>query len=498
MDVRRSGVWNEGYIVDDSGCVINTYQVNVAGPDSESPVDGWPLFRPDLVKVCEQQHLIGVCGTLLLRTPEAFRDAGETLMSDPEEARVSREWTIDERVNDSAVMARARLLDEEANRGSELVGSTMKSTTNEVKSRRYRKKTSDYGSNGWLWCAAVKPANDDEWARLCVDLPAAHDHHWTIRSPRSFARALGAMVVDQFGPRGQMAKLTHSSAGEVTHHKGQTVFHGPVAYVEDPYGFVAESATAWERLLAPLFVKRLEYKHQREYRFVVWDEGEAEADAQILTASSALLESTRDLTSGPVPVPRSSTTPRRPPPAAEPLPLGSPTLPDSDTITDSFFDLVNSPHTNHVVRIVDADDAPADLQEKTAIYPAVETLRRIVGKANNDPTAAAAAWHAEPHIRCLCARFQDPIQSVKLMPDSFIVIEVKFPEDSDAYGRIAIGPHGVARHKIGRGREYTDSTSGREPHEGWPYLDGFERILNEYGMPVRLDIAPVDAPPLEG
>ena len=123
------GVWSEGYIVDDGGCVIHTYQVNVPGPDSESPASGWPLYRPVLVKVCRQEHLIGVCETLQLSRPTKFRDAGETLMSDPEEARVSLEWTTDERLNDSAEMARARLLDKEVNRGSELVGSTMKSTT---------------------------------------------------------------------------------------------------------------------------------------------------------------------------------------------------------------------------------------------------------------------------------------------------------------------------------------------------------------------------------
>ena len=45
-EARPFGVWSEGYIVDDDGCIIHSYQVNVPGPDSESPVDGWPLSRP--------------------------------------------------------------------------------------------------------------------------------------------------------------------------------------------------------------------------------------------------------------------------------------------------------------------------------------------------------------------------------------------------------------------------------------------------------------------
>ena len=480
---RPFGVWSEGYVLDDAGCLIHTYQVNVPGPDSESPVDGWPLYRPVLVKVCKHEHLIGTCGTLQLSRPSEFRDAGETLMSDPEEARVSREWTTDERMNDAAEMARASLLDEEANRGSELVGSTMKSTTNEVKSRRSRRDTVDRGGSCWLWCSAIEPTNDDEWVGLCSDLPAAHDHYWTFRSPRLFARALGAMVVDQLGPRGQMSKLTHSSANEVTQHKSQTVFHGPVAYVEDPYGYVAESFTPLEHLLKPLFVKRLEYQHQREYRFVVWDEGEPEEGPRLLNASPALLAATRGLASGPVPVPRSATTPRMPPPAAKPLPLGSSTLPAPDPLLDSFLDLANNPHINHGVRTILAEDAPADLQEKTAIYPAVETLRRIVGKAENEPRVAAAAWHAEPYVRRLCAAFQDPIDSIRLTPDNFIVIRVKYPESADAYGSIAVGPRGVVRAKIGRGHEHTDSTKGKNPSEGWPLLDDFERTLERYGLP---------------
>ena len=482
---RSFGVWSEGCIVDDAGCLIHTYQVNVPGPDSESPVDGWPLYRPVLVKVCKQEHLIGTCEKLQLSKPKEFRDAGETLLSDPEEARVSREWTTDERLNDASEMARARLLDEEASRGSELVGSTKKFTTNEVKSRRSRRDTVDRGGSGWLWSSAVEPTNDDEWARLCADLPAAHDHYWTFRSPRMFARALGAMVVDQLGPLGQTTDLTHKSANKVTSHKSLMVFHGPVVYVEDPYGYVAESATDLEHLIRPLFVKRPEYEHQREYRFVVWDQGEPEEEPKLLNASPALLETPRGLASGPVPVPRSTTTPRKPPPAARPLPLGSATLPAPDSLRDSLFDLLNNPHVNHGVRTICAEDAPADLDEKTAIYPAVETLRRIVGKADNDPEAAAAAWHAEPYVRRLCAAFQDPIRRIRLTPDNFIVIEVKFPEESDAYGKIAVGPHGVVRHKIGRSREYRDSTDGKVPPEGWPYLDSFEESLESYGLPKR-------------
>lgn len=485
-DVSRFGVWSEGFVVDDSGSVIHTYQVNVPGPHSESSGDRWPRYLPVLVKVCEQDLLIDRCMTLLLRRPAEFRDDGETLMSDPEEARVSRKWVTAERLNDAAEMGRARLLDEESNRGSELVGSTMRTTTTEVKGRRTRSRTIGRGNSGWLWCSAILPTSDDEWAQLCSDLPPAHNHYWTFRSPRIFARALGGMVVDQLGPRGKETKLTHKFANEVTEHDTQTVFHGPVAYVDDPYRFVAESATPLERLLRPLFVKRLEYKGQREYRFVVWAESAPEEASALLDVSPILLETTRGLPSGSVPVPRSTSPPRTPPSATEAIPLGASPPPKTDPLTEGVFAMLDDPHFNHAPRKIGAEDPPVDLEERTAVYSAVETLREIVGKADNEPHAAAAAWHAEPYIRRLCSAFRDPIAAIRLTEDNFIVIHIKYPEDADGYGTIAVGPRGVVRAKIGRDSGFMDSTRGKHPFRGWPLIhEDFEESISRYGLPKR-------------
>ena len=117
---------------------------------------------------------------------------------------------------------------------------------------------------------------------------------------------------------------------------------------------------------------------------MVWDEGKQEEEPTLLNTSPALLETTRGLASGPVLVPRSTAAPRTPPPTPSPLPLGSSAAPAADPLTDSFFDLLDNPHVGHNVRTIHPEDAPADLQEKTVIYPAVEELRRIVGKVDNE------------------------------------------------------------------------------------------------------------------
>lgn len=480
---RSAEVWCDGYIVHDTGSTIYTYQVNVPGPGCEPPNEGWPLYLPVLVKVCERQYLIDDCMTVQLSRPSAFRGSGESLMSDPEDAQVSRAWMIEEQQNDPTEMARAHLLDVEANRAAELIDARITTTTREITTRKSRRNVEDRGNKAWLWCSAIMPTDDDQWERLRSSLPSTHDHYWTLHNPRMFAHALGSIVVDQFGARGSETKLRHEHHAEVTHHPGQMVIHGPVVYVKDPYRYVAESATPMERLVRPMFTKRLEYEDQREYRFVVWDESEPAETVMLLNASSALLETARGLPSGPVPTVLSVPQPRTPPPSPPPLPIR--TTKPRELIGDMFdiLDMMDDPHIKHRVRTIDREQAPADLDEKTAIYPAVQDMRRIVGKTRNTPEAAAAAWHAEPFIRCLCATFQDPIESIRLTPDNFIVIEVKFPEGSEPYGRIAIGPRGVARYKIGKDSQYTITSHRDSSPLGWPILVGLEDTLSEFGLP---------------
>lgn len=486
---NRIDLWNDGWVVNQTGCLINTYQVNVPGPDSESPNGGWPLYLPLLVKLCNQAHMIADCMTLNLSNPSVFRSGGETLISDPEEARLSLEWTTSESRNDPQQLTRSHLLDREANRGGELVESPITQTTREVERYTTRSRTEDRGNNVWLWCAAIMPTNEEEWSALCSSLPATHDHYWTLRDPRSFARALGLMCAEQMGQHQRESTLTHKFEGEankVTNHSARTVFHGPVTYVEDPYRYLAASSFPSTQMLGPLFVKRLDYRDQREYRFVIWDETESSASSQVLRTSPALMETTVGSDHGEVPVPPSAVpVPRKLPSSSSALPIGSSLIPPGDSLTESFFALLDDPHINHLPRALDTHNLPMDLQEKTAVYASVDVLRNIVGRSGNRTDAAAAAWHAEPYVRSLCSAFEDPIGSIRLTPDNFIVIEIKFPEGSTAHGKIAIGPNGIARHKIGRGSNFTDATDGKSPHYGWPHLQHFDRTLEEHGLPRR-------------
>ena len=70
------------------------------------------------------------------------------------------------------------------------------------------------------------------------------------------------------------------------------VFHGPVVYVDDPYAVCTSAMDAQSsmvRTMMPIFVKHKDYAKQREYRFVIPDKAEHEADSKIMPAPPLLL-----------------------------------------------------------------------------------------------------------------------------------------------------------------------------------------------------------------
>ena len=83
-----------------------------------------------------------------------------------------------------------------------------------------------------------------------------------IRRPREFARALGAMVAEQAGPRGRIVLLRNTVEGRTvgTAHKSQTVYHGPVANLDDPYRRLKSASSALELALLLGFVKHAAHR----------------------------------------------------------------------------------------------------------------------------------------------------------------------------------------------------------------------------------------------
>ena len=282
----------ESFFVDDNGFLLSTLQANLQ-PESSSPELSWPSNVPTVVKGCRTKYAIEKCGILRLSKPETFRYSGETLIGDEFENIISREvLNSDKRINDPKDIAIAKTHDEERNRGAELIGSGRRVTTNTVTmtNSKTNKTTETHGRNGWMWCTSLEPQNLQEWENWHSSLDPSYDHITTIRSPRAFARALAVIVADQIGPQGDpRGKMTHNSSGSVTYHRSQGVFHGPVVYVDDPYGYVIEATSVMDRALRAAFSKTKEYENQREYRFVIWAHQEPSESTSDLEVSPEMM-----------------------------------------------------------------------------------------------------------------------------------------------------------------------------------------------------------------
>lgn len=292
--VEKENVWPllmESFTVDDNGFLLRTHQVRVPSDDEPERLS-WPLDVPTLVKGCRSQFAIENCGVLRVSKPERFRYHGETLIADISENIVTQVTSsINKRVDDMQDLQLAKEKDEAFNRGSSLIGSKKRVTTTSVTStdRTEERQTRTYGKNGWIWCASLEPSTFEGWEQWHHSLDPSYDHVTRIRSPRTFARSLAAMVVDQIGPRGATADLTHQSGELVTHHPSQSVMHGPVVYVDDPYGYVEAASQPLDQMLRAAFCKRRQFEYQREYRFLIWSEQEPDDATVDLAVSPEML-----------------------------------------------------------------------------------------------------------------------------------------------------------------------------------------------------------------
>ena len=482
----------EGFLIDDAGHMIASTYVDLRHPAERIPIT-------TLVKACEKRFAIEDYKRIRISKPGRFREFGENLIRDDGEGYASRTTIVAERVDAQEDLAKARLLDEERNRASELVGSGAKTNTNSVRRSRTSSRWLTFGKNRWIFCTSIEPTSPEEEDIWWKTMPGEYDHISHIHRPREFARALGSMVAEQLGPQGKEEEMKHSFDRElklITGHKTQMLLHGPVAYVDDPFATISRAHDNWSFLARTSFVKDVKYRDQREYRFVVLSEEDPSRETEDLVVTSAMLGAMER---------RSGESARRAFPAivwdkdspdaarmiagqeyetvaeeseqGEDLPLPElattpPMFPDwrgdSVPITPSNYD---------------ASDLPEDYEEMTTTYAAVQTLRSSIGGpfGRQEPAAASSAWHIEPCIRHLCAVFDDPIRNVRVTEDDFVVVTLNFPKESKAEGRVAVGPHGTASYHVKTDQGATSSIN----QAAWRAAVRIEEVLRDAGLAVR-------------
>ena len=446
-------VFGEGMLVDDEGTLIKTYAVHLG----QAADLQWPHGMPVVVKGSPQRFAIEHCRTIRLSKPEVFRNLGETLISDLDEGVTRHEESSETvRVDDPADLSCAAQVNDELNRGALAIGSTRRLavTSTKTTSRTSAKTTHTYGKNGWIWCAAVEPVNEQAWDAWLQSLGDGYDCVTTIKSPRAFARQLAMMTAHQIGPRGSTATYTHPFTRHQTEHPGVSVFHGPVAYVDDPHAYVSEATNDFERMLRAVFFKHTSYAHQREYRFVVWTAVEPEEATIDLQTTPELLTQVRttpigDAASADVPATR-RTDHTRPTPQAQGAGEAQPDPSEETTGRAAGGPPAASDRECPPSQPIHVVVSPNDMLQSalTARFAAViETFRQTALEEGIPADLCAAAFHLEWIVMRLLLIFVDPIESFAWI-DGVFVVAFKTPDESNATAQMAVGPNGTAQYRI--------------------------------------------------
>ena len=435
--VRGAEYLADGHHVDDAGNLISCTYVDFREAAERSPI-------ATLQKASSQRHVIPGCGTIRISKPSCFLEYGEGLVirggeggdgPGPADASAGMDATP-------------------ADAPGAVAGETC------------------YGRNGWIFCASIKPETPAERSAWREATAPAHSAVSPIHRPRAFARALGAMAAEQAGPRGRTVLLRNTVDGEAfsTAHTGQTVYHGPVVYSDDPVERLQRATSDLELLLLLVFLKDAAHRVQREYRFVVWAEKEPEEDRLDLAVSPALLEAMQ--------------TPWAHPDGGGFVPAG---MEESSTVEATDDD--GHPRTTLLVeapaafqggdgppvapRRYDVERLPSDLREAALVYGTVEALRYVVARsdAGGRRDAAAAAWHAESIVRFFCSTFGDAIAGVRVSEESHVVITAELAGNGLVEATIAVGPDGTCACRISAGETHIASTA--------PDTRSFEQVLKE-------------------
>ena len=277
QNAHKPLVLHDGHVVTDAGHTVFVQYVDI-GPLKLTE-------RPrTLVKAIEAEYGLEYSPTMRISAPRRFREFGETFIQDDQEGRAQhqlREETV-------SPVAEERLT-EQQRALSALGRHNVKITRSAATNTNAQTESTTFGKSAWIYCTSILPPPEPrkEWRE---HLPEGYDHETIIRQPTKFAQALGLMLADQIGPQGKKITLTHSDATKSV-HDGQMIFHGPVMYTDDVFGFLKRHATDLLYLMYPLFVKDVQYRAQREYRFVMHCETPVEQSHLDLRISGMLRDS---------------------------------------------------------------------------------------------------------------------------------------------------------------------------------------------------------------
>lgn len=274
----------EGYLTVPQGNVVWTIYVDLSGQIKQTGLS--------LVKAAKPKYDLANAATIRLSRPRVFQTADEVLIQDEQEGRahVSIKESVD-LPDEEAEQVSAR---EAALNSALQLGRTKAS----VSISGHRQKSSvttgewSFGKDWLIYCTSMQPSEDEKeaWRN---SLPEEYTSITKIYRPTQFAQGLGFGMSEHIGVRGEAKPIRCSfdgfSATEEV-RRGQIVLHGPMLYVDNPYQWISQAETRWERLFAMCFLKSRErdYVSQKEYRFVLLSIGDDVRDVFDLPVSGWL------------------------------------------------------------------------------------------------------------------------------------------------------------------------------------------------------------------
>ena len=286
-------ILNEGFSLTHDGNMVATFHVDFRMLDERSPIRA-------VVKYGRAKYDIERSGTIQLTRPPYFRKEGENLIYDKGEGLVIKQTVARHEAPAAVQEAWIQALGDVVEKAAESLKMTVLSkniTMKDATITNTDEQTIEWGKRDfWLYCTAMEPTSDAQSRALLESLDPGYDHESCIPSARTFAQMLGRAYVEQYGaPYDAEDPMEHEIDGLFvgnTYHCKLGVYHGPVVYVDDPYALCASALAGQNsmvRTIMPIFVKHKDYSDQREYRFVVLDKTEHEADSKIMPAPPLLL-----------------------------------------------------------------------------------------------------------------------------------------------------------------------------------------------------------------
>ena len=245
-----------------------------------------------LVKATKPEHDLGTAATIRLSRPGVFRDTGEVLIQDDQEGRahISSSERVAVENGDTELSAER----EAALNAAMQLGRTKMSVNSRTSQWKSSSSTANvsFGKDWLIYCTSMKPSEEEEeaWRK---SLPEGYTSVTTIYRPTQFAQVLGLGVSEHIGIRGKPEPISGRFAGFQTveeKRRCQMVLHGPMLYVDNPYGWINEAEIGWERICAMCFLKSRERDQiaQKEYRFILLSIGDEVGDVFDLPISGMM------------------------------------------------------------------------------------------------------------------------------------------------------------------------------------------------------------------